>query len=141
VVETGGLENRLRGDSHGGSNPSSSAITYLFRLSKFTGDYFLCARNLPDFIARTSEFRPKAIGAPTLSDRFLAYTGSTSLFACCQALSGERHEVVVPPIVLLLSVDHLPEVTGTVSQAVLFPVKLAVRQVLVEKNLHRGCGW
>jgi hypothetical protein len=25
VVETGGLENRLRGDSHGGSNPSSSA--------------------------------------------------------------------------------------------------------------------
>ena len=62
MVETGGLENRLRGDSHGGSNPSSSAITYLFRLSKFTGDYFLCARNLPDFIARTSEFRPKAIG-------------------------------------------------------------------------------
>ena len=26
MVETGGLENRLRGDSHGGSNPSSSAI-------------------------------------------------------------------------------------------------------------------
>jgi hypothetical protein len=25
VVETGGLENRLRGNSHGGSNPSSSA--------------------------------------------------------------------------------------------------------------------
>ena len=25
MVETGGLENRLRGDSHGGSNPSSSA--------------------------------------------------------------------------------------------------------------------
>ena len=25
MVETGGLENRLRGDSHGGSNPPSSA--------------------------------------------------------------------------------------------------------------------
>ncbi len=39
MVETGGLENRLRGNSHGGSNPSSSASQFL----QFTRTFLICA--------------------------------------------------------------------------------------------------
>jgi antitoxin ParD1/3/4 len=42
VVETGGLENRLRGDSHGGSNPSSSARTSLLHGIKISLPESLC---------------------------------------------------------------------------------------------------
>ena len=44
MVETGGLENRLRGDSHGGSNPSSSA-SYP-KPAPFTPKRLLCPDDL-----------------------------------------------------------------------------------------------
>jgi hypothetical protein len=46
VVETGGLENRLRRKVLGGSNPSSSA-SYLMESAPLSGAFFVCAQNVP----------------------------------------------------------------------------------------------